>query len=173
MSYLHNIHVLLCLSTMQVFEKNVFLSASVQPDACREKWPCCAEEAVHALHSGVPGLRGAQTLVRCSSGSVIAAIRLLSHSPLFFSWKVELRKEFQAQETALQRSLSKLRSEVQKAQEEARENRDKTNRLQTSLANAEGTIKVRCTFHQFRYQQSRFCRSEISEEYTFSSRSCV
>ncbi|KAG7234444.1 hypothetical protein INR49_004778 [Caranx melampygus] len=55
--------------------------------------------------------------------------------------KVELRKEFQAQETALQRSLSKLRSELQKAQEEARENRDKTNRLQTSLANAEGTIK--------------------------------
>uniref|UniRef100_A0A674NF25 Family with sequence similarity 184 member Aa n=2 Tax=Takifugu rubripes TaxID=31033 RepID=A0A674NF25_TAKRU len=54
------------------------------------------------------------------------------------AWKrteVELRKEFQAQEAALQRSLSKLRSELQKAQEEARENRDKTNRLQTSLAN--------------------------------------
>ncbi|KAI3366279.1 hypothetical protein L3Q82_009741 [Scortum barcoo] len=61
------------------------------------------------------------------------------------AWKrteVELRKEFQAQEAALQRSLSKLRSELQKAQEEARENRDKTNRLQTSLANAEGTIKT-------------------------------
>ncbi|XP_078022124.1 protein FAM184A isoform X3 [Epinephelus lanceolatus] len=60
------------------------------------------------------------------------------------AWKrteVELRKEFQAQEAALQRSLSKLRSELQKAQEEARENRDRTNRLQTSLANAEGTIK--------------------------------
>uniref|UniRef100_A0A667X4Y4 Family with sequence similarity 184 member Aa n=1 Tax=Myripristis murdjan TaxID=586833 RepID=A0A667X4Y4_9TELE len=60
------------------------------------------------------------------------------------AWKrteVELRKEFQAQEAALQRSLSKLRSELQKAQEEARENRDKTNRLQTSLTNAEGTIK--------------------------------
>ncbi|XP_061571639.1 protein FAM184A-like isoform X2 [Cololabis saira] len=60
------------------------------------------------------------------------------------AWKrteVELRKEFQAQEAALQRSLSKLRSELQKAQEEARENRDKTNRLQTSLANAEGTIQ--------------------------------
>ncbi|XP_069377451.1 protein FAM184A-like isoform X2 [Paralichthys olivaceus] len=60
------------------------------------------------------------------------------------AWKrteVELRKEFQAQDAALQRSLSKLRSELQKAQEEARENRDKTNRLQTSLANAEGTIK--------------------------------
>uniref|UniRef100_A0A674PIY8 Family with sequence similarity 184 member Aa n=1 Tax=Takifugu rubripes TaxID=31033 RepID=A0A674PIY8_TAKRU len=59
------------------------------------------------------------------------------------AWKrTELRKEFQAQEAALQRSLSKLRSELQKAQEEARENRDKTNRLQTSLANAERTIKV-------------------------------
>ncbi|XP_069020323.1 protein FAM184A-like isoform X3 [Embiotoca jacksoni] len=60
------------------------------------------------------------------------------------AWKrteVELRKEFQAQEAALQRSLSKLRSELQKAHEEARENRDRTNRLQTSLANAEGTIK--------------------------------
>ncbi|XP_068612321.1 protein FAM184A [Brachionichthys hirsutus] len=60
------------------------------------------------------------------------------------AWKrteVELRKEFQAQEAALQRSLSKLRSELQKAYEEARENRDKTNRLQTSLANAEGTIR--------------------------------
>ncbi|CAL8290839.1 unnamed protein product [Lota lota] len=60
------------------------------------------------------------------------------------AWKhteVELRKEFQAQEVALQRSLSKLRCELQRAQEEARENRDKTNRLQTSLANAEGTIK--------------------------------
>lgn len=61
--------------------------------------------------------------------------------------KVELRKEFQAQEAALQRSLSKLRSELQKAQEEARENRDKTNRLQTSLANAEGTIKVSVCVH--------------------------
>ncbi|XP_051912845.1 protein FAM184A-like isoform X1 [Hippocampus zosterae] len=60
------------------------------------------------------------------------------------AWKrteVELRKEFQAQEAALQRSLSKLRNELQRAQEEARENRDKTNRLQTSLVNAEGTIK--------------------------------
>ncbi|CAI5638165.1 unnamed protein product [Oreochromis niloticus] len=67
------------------------------------------------------------------------------------AWKrteVELRKEFQAQEVALQRSLSKLRSELQKAQEEARENRDKTNRLQTSLANAEGTIKVCGNLHK-------------------------
>uniref|UniRef100_A0A8C3G1M9 Family with sequence similarity 184 member Aa n=1 Tax=Cyclopterus lumpus TaxID=8103 RepID=A0A8C3G1M9_CYCLU len=68
------------------------------------------------------------------------------------AWKrteVELRKEFQAQEAALQRSLSKLRSELQKAHEEARENRDKTNRLQTSLANAEGTIKVCvCNLHK-------------------------
>ncbi|KAG7263904.1 hypothetical protein CRUP_021223 [Coryphaenoides rupestris] len=60
------------------------------------------------------------------------------------AWKrteVELRKEFQAQEVALQRSLSKLRGELQRAQEDGRENRDKTNRLQTSLTNAEGTIK--------------------------------
>lgn len=60
------------------------------------------------------------------------------------AWKrteVELRKEFQAQEAALQRTLGKLRSELQRAQEEARESRDKTNRLQTSLTNADGTIK--------------------------------
>lgn len=72
--------------------------------------------------------------------------------------KVELRKEFQAQEAALQRSLSKLRSELQKAQEEARENRDKTNRLQTSLANAEGTIKVNASGPRLFSRILRFMR---------------
>uniref|UniRef100_A0A673WYV8 Family with sequence similarity 184 member Aa n=1 Tax=Salmo trutta TaxID=8032 RepID=A0A673WYV8_SALTR len=60
------------------------------------------------------------------------------------AWKrteVELRKEFQVQEGVLQRTLGKLRAELQRAQEEARESRDKTNRLQASLTNAEGTIK--------------------------------
>uniref|UniRef100_A0A672Q5U3 Zgc:85722 n=1 Tax=Sinocyclocheilus grahami TaxID=75366 RepID=A0A672Q5U3_SINGR len=60
------------------------------------------------------------------------------------AWKrteVELRKEFQVQESALQRSLCKLRSELHRAQDEARESRDKTNRLQASLNNAEVTIK--------------------------------
>ncbi|XP_046886807.1 protein FAM184A isoform X1 [Hypomesus transpacificus] len=60
------------------------------------------------------------------------------------AWKrteVDLRKEFQAQESVLQRTLGKLRAELQRAQEEARESRDKTNRLQTSLTNAEGTVK--------------------------------
>lgn len=61
------------------------------------------------------------------------------------AWKrseVELRKEFQLQEAALQRTLCKLRSDLHRAQEEARESRDKTNRLQASLNNAEVTIKV-------------------------------
>uniref|UniRef100_A0A8B9K7F8 Zgc:85722 n=1 Tax=Astyanax mexicanus TaxID=7994 RepID=A0A8B9K7F8_ASTMX len=61
------------------------------------------------------------------------------------AWKrteVELRKEFQVQEAALQRTLCKLRSELQRAQEQARETRDKTNRLQASLNNAEVTIKL-------------------------------
>ncbi len=61
------------------------------------------------------------------------------------AWKrteVELRKEFQVQESALQRTLCKLRSELHRAQDEARESRDKTNRLQSSLNNAEVTIKV-------------------------------
>ncbi|KAJ7991286.1 hypothetical protein DPEC_G00295750 [Dallia pectoralis] len=59
------------------------------------------------------------------------------------AWKrteVELRKEFQAQEAALQRTLGKLRAELQRAHEEGRESRDKTNRLQASLTNAQGTI---------------------------------
>ncbi|XP_059376039.1 protein FAM184A isoform X1 [Carassius carassius] len=55
--------------------------------------------------------------------------------------EVELRKEFQAQESALQRTLCKLRAELHRAQDEARESRDKTNRLQASLNNAEVTIK--------------------------------
>ena len=62
------------------------------------------------------------------------------------AWKrteVELRKEFQLQEAALQRTLGKLRVELQRAQEEGRENRDKTNRLQASLNSAECTIKVK------------------------------
>ncbi|XP_058604534.1 protein FAM184A-like isoform X4 [Onychostoma macrolepis] len=59
------------------------------------------------------------------------------------AWKrteVELRKEFQVQESALQRTLCKLRVELHRAQDEARESRDKTNRLQASLNNAEVTI---------------------------------
>ncbi|XP_062379570.1 protein FAM184A [Sardina pilchardus] len=60
------------------------------------------------------------------------------------AWKrteVELRKEFQLQEAALQRTLAKLRAELQRAQEESRENRDKTNRLQANMNSAECTIK--------------------------------
>ncbi|XP_062863854.1 protein FAM184A [Trichomycterus rosablanca] len=60
------------------------------------------------------------------------------------AWKrseVELRKEFQLQEVALQRTLGKLRADLHRAQEEARESRDKTNRLQASLNNAEVNIK--------------------------------
>ncbi|XP_063080167.1 protein FAM184A [Engraulis encrasicolus] len=60
------------------------------------------------------------------------------------AWKrteVELRKEFQVQEAALQRTLGKLRVELQRAQEESRETRDKTNRLQASLNSAECSIK--------------------------------
>ncbi|XP_048096268.1 protein FAM184A isoform X4 [Alosa alosa] len=60
------------------------------------------------------------------------------------AWKrteVELRKEFQVQEAALQRTLGKLRAELQRAQEDSRENRDKTNRLQANMNSAECTIK--------------------------------
>ncbi|KAI1895712.1 hypothetical protein AGOR_G00109070 [Albula goreensis] len=60
------------------------------------------------------------------------------------AWKkteAELRKEFQAQEAALQRALGKLRAELQRVQEEARESWEKSKRLQASLNTAESTIR--------------------------------
>ncbi|XP_051954091.1 protein FAM184A-like isoform X1 [Xyrauchen texanus] len=60
------------------------------------------------------------------------------------AWKKtegELRKEFQAQEAALQKTLGKLRSELQRVQEEARESREKSHKLQSSLIAAENNIK--------------------------------
>ena len=56
---------------------------------------------------------------------------------------MELRKEFQLQEVALQRSLAKLRCDLQRAQEEARENRERSYKLQGSLAAAENNNKVK------------------------------
>uniref|UniRef100_A0A8C1LE99 Family with sequence similarity 184 member A n=1 Tax=Cyprinus carpio TaxID=7962 RepID=A0A8C1LE99_CYPCA len=62
------------------------------------------------------------------------------------AWKkteAELRKEFQVQEAALQKTLGKLRSELQRVQEEARESREKSHKLQASLIAAENNIKVK------------------------------
>lgn len=64
------------------------------------------------------------------------------------AWKkteAELRKEFQAQEAALQKTMGKLRSELKRVQEEARESREKTHKLQSSLISAENNIKVKAT----------------------------
>ncbi len=64
------------------------------------------------------------------------------------AWKkteAELRKEFQAQEAALQKTLAKLRSELQRVQEEARESREKSHKLQVSLIASENNIKVKAT----------------------------
>uniref|UniRef100_A0A4W4ESZ2 Protein FAM184A/B N-terminal domain-containing protein n=1 Tax=Electrophorus electricus TaxID=8005 RepID=A0A4W4ESZ2_ELEEL len=61
------------------------------------------------------------------------------------AWKkteAELRNEFQAQESALQKTLGKLRSELQRVQDEARDSREKSHKLQASLAAAENNIKV-------------------------------
>uniref|UniRef100_A0A672PMF8 Family with sequence similarity 184 member A n=1 Tax=Sinocyclocheilus grahami TaxID=75366 RepID=A0A672PMF8_SINGR len=61
------------------------------------------------------------------------------------AWKkteAELRKEFQMQEAALQKTLGKLRSELQRVQEEARESREKSHKMQASLIAAENNIKV-------------------------------
>uniref|UniRef100_A0A8B9KRC5 Family with sequence similarity 184 member A n=1 Tax=Astyanax mexicanus TaxID=7994 RepID=A0A8B9KRC5_ASTMX len=60
------------------------------------------------------------------------------------AWKkteAELRKEFQAQEAALQKTLGKLRSELQRVQDESRESREKSHKLQASLTAAENNIK--------------------------------
>uniref|UniRef100_A0A8C7E0S2 Family with sequence similarity 184 member A n=1 Tax=Oncorhynchus kisutch TaxID=8019 RepID=A0A8C7E0S2_ONCKI len=61
------------------------------------------------------------------------------------AWKkteAELRREFHMQEAALQKTLGKLRSELQRVQEEAREHREKSHKLQASLTAAESNIKV-------------------------------
>ncbi|KAG5277028.1 hypothetical protein AALO_G00112690 [Alosa alosa] len=60
------------------------------------------------------------------------------------AWKkteAELRREFQTQEAALQKTLGKLRAELTRVQEEARDNREKSHKLQASLVSAESTVK--------------------------------
>uniref|UniRef100_A0A8C8JI40 Protein FAM184A/B N-terminal domain-containing protein n=1 Tax=Oncorhynchus tshawytscha TaxID=74940 RepID=A0A8C8JI40_ONCTS len=61
------------------------------------------------------------------------------------AWKkteAELRREFHMQEAALQKTLGKLRTELQRVQEEAREHREKSHKLQASLTATESNIKV-------------------------------
>uniref|UniRef100_A0A8C9Y440 Family with sequence similarity 184 member A n=1 Tax=Sander lucioperca TaxID=283035 RepID=A0A8C9Y440_SANLU len=56
------------------------------------------------------------------------------------AWKrteSELRREFQTQEAALQKTLGKLRAELVRVTEDARENREKSHKLQASLTTAE------------------------------------
>uniref|UniRef100_A0A8C5DLZ3 Protein FAM184A/B N-terminal domain-containing protein n=1 Tax=Gouania willdenowi TaxID=441366 RepID=A0A8C5DLZ3_GOUWI len=60
------------------------------------------------------------------------------------AWKrteAELRREFQSQEAALQKTLGKLRAELTRVTDEARENRDKSYKLQLSLNAAESNVK--------------------------------
>lgn len=61
------------------------------------------------------------------------------------AWKrteAELRREFQSQEAALQKTLGKLRAELARVSDEARDNRDKCHKLHTSLTAAENNVKV-------------------------------
>lgn len=61
------------------------------------------------------------------------------------AWKrteAELRREFQTQEAALQKTLGKLRAELARVTDEARENREKSHKLQASLNATESNIKV-------------------------------
>uniref|UniRef100_A0A3Q3WQ44 Protein FAM184A/B N-terminal domain-containing protein n=1 Tax=Mola mola TaxID=94237 RepID=A0A3Q3WQ44_MOLML len=60
------------------------------------------------------------------------------------AWKrteAELRREFQTQEAALQKTLGKLRAELARMTDEARDNREKSRKLQTSLTVAENNVK--------------------------------
>uniref|UniRef100_A0AAX7VGI9 Protein FAM184A/B N-terminal domain-containing protein n=1 Tax=Astatotilapia calliptera TaxID=8154 RepID=A0AAX7VGI9_ASTCA len=60
------------------------------------------------------------------------------------AWKrteAELRREFQTQEAALQKTLGKLRAELARVSDEARENRERSYKLQSSLNTAESTVK--------------------------------
>ncbi|CAB1435067.1 unnamed protein product, partial [Pleuronectes platessa] len=60
------------------------------------------------------------------------------------AWKrteAELRREFQSQEAALQKTLGKLRAELVRVTDEARENRDKSHKLHSSLSTAESSVK--------------------------------
>lgn len=69
------------------------------------------------------------------------------------AWKrteAELRREFQTQEAALQKTLGKLRAELARVTDEARENRDKSFKLNASLATSESTIKVSLEFDWLR-----------------------
>uniref|UniRef100_A0A3Q3DZ63 Family with sequence similarity 184 member A n=1 Tax=Hippocampus comes TaxID=109280 RepID=A0A3Q3DZ63_HIPCM len=60
------------------------------------------------------------------------------------AWKrteAELRREFQTQEAALQKTLGKLRTELARVTDEARENRERSHKLQASLATSENAVK--------------------------------
>ncbi|XP_034017733.1 protein FAM184A isoform X2 [Thalassophryne amazonica] len=60
------------------------------------------------------------------------------------AWKrteAELRREFQTQEAALQKTLGKLRAELARVTDDARENREKSYKLHSSLSTSESTIK--------------------------------
>ncbi|XP_016108429.1 protein FAM184A-like [Sinocyclocheilus grahami] len=83
------------------------------------------------------------------------------------AWKkteAELRKEFQAQEAALQKTLGKLRSELQRVQEEARESREKSHKLQASLIAAESNIKTKDTEIVEIRQREAECELEASRD---------
>jgi len=61
------------------------------------------------------------------------------------AWKrteADLRREFQTQEAALQKTLGKLRVELARVTEDARENRERSYKLQGLLGAAEHSNKV-------------------------------
>lgn len=78
------------------------------------------------------------------------------------AWKrteAELRREFQSQEAALQKTLGKLRAELARVSDEARENREKSHKLQTSLNTAESAVKVSVKPH-LPTQNPHICASQ-------------
>ncbi|XP_053736206.1 protein FAM184A isoform X3 [Synchiropus splendidus] len=60
------------------------------------------------------------------------------------AWKrteAELRREFQTQEAALQKTLGKLRAELARVSDEARDNRERSFKLQSALNSSESNVK--------------------------------
>lgn len=79
------------------------------------------------------------------------------------AWKrteAELRREFQTQEAALQKTLGKLRAELARVTEEARENREKSHKLQASLTAAESSVKVSENLRQLLQTSACLCSQD-------------
>ncbi|XP_023652992.2 protein FAM184A isoform X2 [Paramormyrops kingsleyae] len=111
-------------------------------EALRERGDDLRQEKKRLVEEYEAKLSEAQAFYECELEAMKRTQQLTAENLL--AWKkteAELRREFQAQEAALQKTLGRLRAELQRVQEEARDSRDRTQKLQASLSAAESTIK--------------------------------